>query len=227
MQVLQPVLLFLLILQTLSCIIWVRNFAAWKHSSLQLFPFYLCFIVGAETVGWILDLKSEFALAANFFKYLVIPVEYCFLLFLFYREWVHWKYRYVVLLFISLYLVSFMAETYLGWTRHLRFFSLSYTLGNLFLLITVLAFLLRLGSGKGILFIRHNPLFWMSCGMLVFYIGSFPFYGLYLFLGKTNLILFYRYQFIVTLLNCFMYTLFLIAGLWGKPKYISSFSSLH
>jgi hypothetical protein len=225
MEQLKPVLHLLLILQSLACLQWIRVRKDYFKTPLYYFGWYLLFLVIAEICGWYLNHIGDFASGAILFKFLVIPIEYCFFLGLFFKLWKSSSWRWVSPLMILCYLIAFFIESYSGLMQGLKFFSLSYTLGNLFLLVTVLLFLLRLGLTDDILFLKNNPVFWICIGLMIFYIGSFPFYGLYMYIGTTNLGLFYQYQYIVSILNCIMYFLFILAGLWGKPKFIySSFS---
>ena len=55
----------------------------------------------------------------------------------------------------------------------------------------------------------------MVTGMLLFYLGTFPFYGLYNELAK-DLSIFVPVVWVATSLNYLMYIFFTIGFIWGK-----------
>lgn len=104
------------------------------------------------------------------------------------------------------------------------FNSFSSTVGNLLLLILIWSFFIQLVSSNAILTFRRNMLFWVSLGLLLFYLGAFPYYGLRNILARDFKEVYIIYTYIVYVLDILMYVMFTISFIWGKPN-ISASSS--
>lgn len=67
--------------------------------------------------------------------------------------------------------------------------------------------------------LRKNFFFWICTGLLVFYLLTFPLFGLFKYLAvnypESILPVYFR---IMLVLDCFMYLIFAYAFLWTKPK---------
>ena len=66
-------------------------------------------------------------------------------------------------------------------------------------------------------FIQRNKMFYINIGIMLFYVGTLPFFGLYNLIVKEPEIwnIYYLY---FLLSNCLMYLLFTASFIWGKPK---------
>lgn len=78
----------------------------------------------------------------------------------------------------AIYLLTLLADMlFFNQMRKFWFSSLSYLVGNIILLILIIIFFLV--SQTGTTTYQGNMMFWTCTGLLVFYLGSLPFYGLW------------------------------------------------
>ncbi len=187
-----------------------------KGTLWQYFPFYLLFILVAETLGYISKVRNNIVFNQNLFQYVVIPVEFLFFFWLFYESFsLKWQ-KYFSLGSSLIYLSIVILNSVLLKNKVFAFFSISYTVGNLLLLIQILIFYVQLISGNELLNFRTSRLFWVSLGLLIFYLGSFPYFGLIHELYKSHYEVYLAYKNIVMVLDSVMYIMFAISFIWGK-----------
>lgn len=187
-----------------------------KGTLWQYFPFYLLFILVGETLGYISKIKNDIVLNRALFQYIVIPGEFLFFFWLFYTSFSHKWQKYFSLGSSLIYLSILILNSVLVKNKVFAFFSISYTVGNLLLLIQILIFYLQLVSSNELLNFRTNRLFWVSLGLLIFYLGTFPFFGLIHVLYKSHYEVYLVYKNIVMVLDSVMYIMFAISFIWGK-----------
>ena len=186
----------------------------WKGHYLQWFPVYLSAIVLLELLFYYVY-KTNPSVATNTIKQAQPVVEMLFLHFFFFKA-LHPKYKKMVITGAVVYSTALVLENTLLQTNTYYFQSLAYTTGNLFILIYLILFFIALVNSEQLLVFKHLTVFWIMCGLMVFYLGSFPFYGLYNELAR-NLNIFIPAAWIATSLNYCMYLLFTIGFIWGKP----------
>ncbi len=193
-----------------------------KNTHWVFFVLYLTFIVAAEMLGIYLRNTQQVYHSIHLFNYCVIPVEFLFNFWLFYVSFRASKAQKLPVLLTVLYLASWLCDIFYFSKQRFFFYSFSYTIGNLLLLILILRFFNQLVTSNAIITFRSNMQFWVSLGLLIFYLGSFPFYGLLNTMGYYYPHLTNAYYRIVFGLNCLMYLMFTISFIWGKPNLKSS-----
>jgi hypothetical protein len=204
---------YLLVPEAIAAIVGCLTYGKWKNSYLKWFVLYLCIIVVSETCNRMINIKS--GTGVNYFTLTIVPVELLFINWFFYKTLPPGK-KSVVVIGSAVYIISWLMENTFFTGTGYYFRSLSYTAGNLFIVVyTILCFIEFVNSNK-ILTYKKSVVFWIVLGMLVFYIGTFPFYGLYNELAK-NLDIFYPVAWLAISLNYCMYLLFTIGFIWGKP----------
>lgn len=214
--------LFKLILNLFEATACFAAFFYWnkvKKSHWKYFPFYLLLIFVAEIAGKYLNFAGHNILKVQLYNYFVIPLEILFFTWLFYKEFHQLRFRQLSLLMGFIYIVTWLTEMFIisknnnWWVQ-----SFSYTLGILVLIVQLLTYLYILATRDDILFIKTNMMFWVCLGLFVFYFCTLPFFGMgnYLFDHFRNIYLGYAYA--IYILNYIMYTLFIIAFIWGKPR---------
>ena len=184
----------------------------WKGHYLQWFPLYLLFVTALEFLYYYL-FKSNRP-AAYLVKQAQPIVEILFLHFFFYNVLAQ-KHKKTVITGAVVYITALVIENTLLKSNTYYFESLSYTAANLFILIYLIFFFTTLVNSEHLLVFKQLTVFWIMCGLLVFYLGTFPFYGLYNELAR-NLNIFIPAAWIATSLNYCMYLLFTIGFIWGK-----------
>lgn len=189
-----------------------------KKTYWKWFPFYLLFIVLSEGIGFILStLKMKHA-NLTYFNYFVIPVEFLFFFWLFQQAFKNLRITRIAFMCILIYICSVVIDYLFLHNSDAMFLASSYTIGNLLLLVLVFDFFYQLVTTDAILHFKENMLFWVSTGLLLFYLGSFPFYGLRNILGVNYKELYRNYGYIVYVLNILMYLMFTFSFIWGKPN---------
>lgn len=192
----------------------IITWSKWNHTYLKWFVIYLCIVTCAVAGGNILvhyKLFEPFKTLNQF----VVAFEILFIAWFFYQTASSQKQKKIIIAGSVLYLLSFVLELTMIKSNVYYFQSLSYTVGNLAVLVYIIIFFYELANSNRILNFYRQSTFWIALGMLLFYLGTFPFYGLYNELIK-NLNVFEPMAWVSTTLNYFMYIFFSIALLWGK-----------
>ncbi|MBS1772865.1 MAG: hypothetical protein JST82_08390 [Bacteroidetes bacterium] len=193
-----------------------------KKTIFAFFPYYLLFIVIAEFAGRIFKYYEMGEMNKFLYSYVVIPVEFLFFFWLFYQSFRKERYKWLPIFCMAIYLASWSIDMLLLTNKKFWFYSFSYTVGNLLLLILIFRFFMQLITTNAILHFRHNMLFWISTGLLVFFLGTFPYYGLLNTLNTKYTSLCIAYGYIVFTLNCLMYLMFTLSFVWGRQNIKSS-----
>ena len=192
-------------------------FKSLKQSYWKWFVFYLGLIVVAE-------FSSEYLLIVErksnqwIYTWIVIPIEFIFFIWLYYKYFQSSRFQIWVQSFGLMYILAFVAD--MAWLRNLQFAfsSLSYLIGSIFILLLIMFYFLRLIKDEKVLTFKKDMMFWVSTGLLVFFLGSLPFYGLWNTLMTKVPKIFNLYWMVQMFFNCLMYLFFAFAFLWGKPK---------
>lgn len=216
---------FLAVLYCCEILAFVVSIKYWRSSKEhQYFSAYLLLVCVVETAGKLAYESGDKKLNHFLFDYFMIPIEFLFFYRLYYKNGRATKLKSVPFFLMSLYLIGLVVDILFLEKRHFAFYSFSYTLGNFFLLLLILNYFYSVIRSEQILHFKSDRLFWVSIGLLIFYLGSFPFYGLRNFLWDNDKNIFTRYWCLVTSFNCIMYLFFVLSFLWGKPKLSSSSS---
>ncbi len=204
----------LVVAEVLAAVAGFVTWHKWKHSYLKWFPLYLAVIVLLETGYHVFSYFKQHEHASWMYE-VAIPVEIIFINWFFYKT-LNEKNRKLIIAGVIMYVLVMVLEKTLLSSVTYYFQSLAYTVGNLFILIYLILFFIQLVKSEKILAFNELTSFWIGCGLLVFYLGSFPFYGLYNELAK-NINIFMPIAWVATFLNYCMYLLFIIGFIWGKP----------
>ena len=181
------------------------------------FPFYFLFIVICETIGNWSRVNNHFQLNQILYQFLVIPTEFVFFFWIFYKSFKkNWQKKMSILFVIIYLLVTVINSLFLG-NKTFVFYSISYTTGNLLLLVQIIIYFLQLMNSSDLLKFKTNILFWVSLGLLIFYLGTFPYFGLINILYKDYTDIYLIYRDVVMVLDAVMYLMFAISFIWGKP----------
>ena len=190
-----------------------------KNSYWKWFPVYLAVIVVIEVLGKLLRLYfGPASWNTHLYIYFGIPIQFLFFFWLFSKQADAKKKRVMFIIPALVYIGAWVIERiFLAETR-LWFTSFSYTIGNLLLVVLLINYLLKFINSDDILNYKQNMMFWVSVGLAVFYLGTFPFYALRNTLYYNYNGIFVVYQSIQLILDCLMYLIFALAFIWGKPK---------
>lgn len=209
----------LIFFELLACIAGLCSFRKLKKSYWKWFPLYLAFIVTVEiATQYLRGVSNGIILIANIYRFVGIPFQFLFFFWLLSRQEESSREKTPALWGCIIYLVCWVADTFYIGNIKLWFSSFSYTAGNIILVALIIRFLLKFMNSKEILHYKSSIIFWVTTGMLVFYLGTLPFYGLRNTLYYNYKDIFWIYSYIQLILDCLMYILFTIAFLWGRPK---------
>lgn len=209
-------MLTLLFCQGLAAMLSLIKWNELKTSHFKYLSMYLVFIFLSELTGFLLGEFGSKRINQDYYNFIVIPIEF---LFFFWLYLMHAKSNYlrnVIFKSVVIYLSVFFIENF--FLSEKSFLSISYMFGSFFLLIIIFGYLfwfIRKGDLENI---RFNPLIYISIGLLVFYMGSFPYYGLKNYLWTEYKVIGNNYWYVVTSLNCFMYCMFTISLLCNYQK---------
>ena len=215
-------LLLRILLNLFELLACVTGFLHWKRVQQTIWKWFVLYLavivlaeIGLEYIGYALDLTE---INISITVYFLIPFEFLFFLLLFYFWFDKRKARLWILACIIIYIISFVVDIVFLRETRFWFFSFSYTIGNAVLLIAEFLFFNRFINSREILHYRTSMMFWTGTGLLIFYMGSLPFYALWNTLVVHYPNVFNNYWIVVMCLNCIMYLFFCFAFIWGKPK---------
>jgi hypothetical protein len=182
------------------------------------FVIYLGILSILDIAGLYLLKVKLWDLNALLYKYLDFPYQFIFL-FWYLSKNIGVKRR-KLLLFVSIiiYVVAWVLEyEFISKQKH-GWMSLSFSVAGLILIILIFIYFFKLIKSEEILKFYEKQSFWICLGTLMYYLCSFPFYGMgnYLYQKSPELHLIY-FQ-IVLLLATTMYLLFVASFIWGKEK---------
>jgi hypothetical protein len=203
---------YLLAVEILAALVGCITCKKWNGSYLKFFVFYLCIIVISESCNRLIDIRTQ--IGVNYFTIIIVPIEILFMNWFFYKSLSQNK-KILIIIGAALYIISWIVENTLFAKSGYYFRSLSYTIGNLFIAIYAMLYFIEFVNSNKVLTYKKSVVFWIVLGILLFYVGTFPFYGLYNELAK-KLDIFYPVAWVAISLNYCMYLLFTIGFIWGK-----------
>ncbi|MBP6039275.1 MAG: hypothetical protein KA523_03635 [Flavobacterium sp.] len=210
----QPELLKLLIcLEFISAIVGLFYLLKNKGTYWVWFIFYLNFIFVfdffSEEISSFLKIKKQY-----YFAYIIFPIQFIFF---------YWLYAIKSLKKISLfwsftiiYFLSFIPiELYFSKLKVV--YSFNIVIGTILLMVLIFMEFFKQIKNDDILEFSKNKMFYINIGLVLFYVGTLPFFGLYnLLIKEIEIWNGYYLYFMVS--NCIMYLLFAASFIWGKVK---------
>lgn len=197
--------IFTIISGIIGLFLWKKE----KGNYWYVFPIFLVILGSLDFIGTFS--KNNI----NYYSYFVIPFQILFYIWLFSKEKSIPKWLPIV--GVVVYLFSFIGQTYL-FNNTTTFSSLSYIIGNFVLLILILRYLYSLSTSEKILYFTKEKMFWVSVGLLVFWLGSLPYFGLYNYLRLNYFSILISYTWLVVILDYLMYSLFICGFIWARKS---------
>lgn len=212
----------------LFCCEWVAvitGIAAWKqvrNTRYKYFVAYLLFIAVGELVAFNIGHHVSTTINARLYNWLIIPIEFLFYYWFYYgllTKPLHKKYCVV----FAMASIVFRILEYTVWSNEkFSFSSLSYLISSVFLIALVMIYLAKFIRSDNIIYYHRHLDFWVTLGLLVYFLGSFPLYAFYNYLYIVENDFFIGYWKIQMILNMLMYLIFSFAFIWTgiKHKYL-------
>ena len=145
--------------------------------------------------------------------YNVINFTYLFFLFKYYLS--NRKNKVLVTIFLIMYLLVFLINGF--FENYLTDFQrLPYILAALFLIITIVLYFIEVLNSEKVLFANKSLIFWISVGLLIYFVGIIPFRFLrnyYEYLTDATI-----YFLVIFSLTVIMNICFIIGFIWSNKK---------
>ena len=202
----------LLGIEFLTAIIAFAYFFKLKSTYWKWFCVYLIFIFLQEFY-WYFNSHFYDIRKQEYYGLFGIPIQYLFFYWLFAMKSL--KRKKLFLSFSVIYLLTIVAELFLNALDIV--YSLNLTVGTLLICVLVVMEFIKQIQTDNILKFSTNKMFYINLGVILFYIGTYPFFAFYDILNleayKSIGDLYYLY-FKISI--CLMYILFICSFIWGK-----------
>lgn len=211
----QTVVLF----EFLALLFGLIYYKKYFKTNLKYFLFLLILTFGIELYYTISKTISGKA-PNNALVYNILDlIKYCYYFFLFYTFVKRIRFRKIILSIGIVYLLSVIIE--FGFVINLNesnaFNSYSFSFGALLLAISIGLYIIELLKSDEVLFIKKSLLFWISSGLLIYYVGALPFFISFRFLSSEELANSGMYiLYILFSLGIIMNSCFIFGFLWSK-----------
>lgn len=209
MEILRCILLFV---ELLAGIVALYYFFQLKNTYWKWFSIYLIFIAIQEVVSYSIISKN----INNYYVYFGIPLQFLFLFWLYAYKSLNNKILYATssIIYLATY---FPIELYFKEKYVLN--KINMTIGTSILIILVIMEFLKQIKNDDILLFKENKMFYINTGVILFYIGTYPFWGFFdIILRQENKTILTFYSFYFILSNIIMYLLFTASFIWGKHR---------
>jgi len=206
--------------QFATAILGTIFFYKYKKTGLKYFIFLIWYIVINEYIGiyYTANISTHNVIIYNIYS----VINFTFFLLLYRHFIINKKHKKWILVFLLTYLIIFVIngffENYMTNSQ-----SLPYIIAASFVIISITLYFIQLLNSENVLHVRKNLLFWISIGLLLYFVGNIPFRILrnyyasagenpqdYSMLFSLNLIL-------VIIMNI----CFIIGFIWSNKKQLS------
>ncbi|WP_438710368.1 hypothetical protein ACSTS3_15305 [Aquimarina muelleri] len=163
---------FGILIELISAIIGSIFYYKYKTTFLKFFAFLLWYTALNEISGILI---REYISKYNAIIYnIYYCINFTYLL-LIYRHYINnIKYRKLIFAFILIYyivlIINSFFENYL-----IEFQSVPYIMAATFIITSISIYFVEILNTEKVLYVKKNLLFWISVGLLLFYIGNIPF----------------------------------------------------
>ena len=184
------------------------------------FPWFLIVVGIQDGLGLLINKTLAVAYPKlNFYYYqlFVIPFQVLYYFWLINRNIITNKRIYYI--GSGVFILSVVIECFSSFKLQDYYFSsFSYMIANILMLVHIMRYFYQLSKSDRILFFYKERMFWVSLGLLIFWLGSLPFFGIfdYLFINYQTIgTIYYK---VVIIFNYLMCTCFLISFIWAAKE---------
>ncbi len=205
----------LLGIEFISALIAFIYFPKIKHTYWKWFAIYLMFVCFQEYF-WKFQTFFSLPIRKGYFTFLGIPIQLLFFYWLYARKSL--KNNKLFYVFISIYLLTYIPFG-IFFKEIDAIYSINLTIGTILLIVLIVLEFIKQIKNDDILKFKENKMFYINLGIILFYVGCYPFHSFYLELLKapyTHLWNMYYLYFLIA--NCIMYLLFTASLIWGKHQ---------
>jgi hypothetical protein len=205
---------FVVLCEWISFVCWASVYKKLTLLKDKLLVFYLGLIAATELLNFLFSDKLDDFLNYTI-RYFIIPMQFVFLLFfLLYSP--HKKKNILMSVFILTYIFFFIVENVRLFVLPVNFDSLSYGIGNLLLIISLIIALMDIFNELNFTAVNQHSTFLIYAGLIIFYIGSFPYENFrnYFWSKPSYYNTAYFLHYLSQAFNCIMYLMFAYAVKW-------------
>lgn len=208
---------------------WVLNFfefgavvaglLSWKkikHTYWQWLLVYLIIVLVNEMAGKYLNHIQLSGINQQLYRY-TAPIRFVLLLHVLMKP-LGMRIRNIAKQMFALYIMLFLAEQFVLPVSYFKTSMLSLFIGYVTLLVLCMAYLVKLIQSDAILHFQTDMHFWLSVGLLLFYVIFMPFHTARTSLNNHYPDVFLMYWYVQMGAACIMYVCFTILFVWGKPS---------
>jgi hypothetical protein len=195
---------------------------AWKqvkNTRYKYFLGYLLFIAVGELVAHYCVREGHVSITKFLTHWVLIPTEFFFFYWFYHRclhKRLHKKY---CVAFAAVSIVFRILEFTVWRDEKFSFSSLSYLVSSVFLIALMMLYLAQFMRSDNIIHYHRHFDFWVTLGLLVYYLGSFPLFAFYNYLHSVEPDFFFGYWRIQMFLNILMYLIFSFSFIWTGFKH--------
>lgn len=203
----------LLIAEFLSALVGIIYLFKLKKSYWKWFSIYLV-VIFIQEYFWITGNSIYFMSNVEYYVFFGIPFQYIFLYWLYALKSL--KKRNLFLLCSVVYIVTIGLA--IGFVELSKVLTFSINIGTIILTVLVVLEFIKQIKNDDILRFRENKMFYINTGMILFYIGTYPYlvFGNELYTNYRGIYDIYDIYFLIA--NYIMYLLFAASFIWGKAE---------
>lgn len=203
----------LLISQLISVIIGLLYLFKRKTSYWRWFSVYLG-IIFLQEYFWMQSISIDKQYRIAYYVFIGVPLEYLFFYWLYALK--SQKSKKLFILSVSIYVIAVLVSAL--YKNVDEVFSISVNVGTMILIVLIILEFIKQIKTDDILQFKENRMFYINLGLILFYIGNYPFhiFGPELYANHLDIWNAYYFYFLTT--NILMYILFSIAFIWGKTR---------
>ena len=204
--------LILVIISTLISILFYKKLEpVW----LRFFTWFMLFTILVQIVGYIYSL--DFKKSNHFIFNIYLLIQFLFYFGIFYKTFQTKKLKLLAIL-ASIGFIVYSFSNFLYEPGFYTFDTSSNTLGSVLTIIFCLLYFVSLFKSEEFINYFKIPMFWISTGLLFFFVGNFMYLSFIDYIIKYNLDKSGSvYWFIMITLNLLLYSLFSIGFLSNHP----------
>lgn len=201
----------LVVIQFITALIGTVYFFKLKKIYWKWFSIYLIIIFIQESF-WKFNVSIERQYRIAYYVFFGVPLQYLFLYWLCALKSLKNK----ILFFLSVIAYVLIIGISLFLKNINEVFSISISIGTIILIVLIILEFIKQIKTDNILKFKENKMFYINIGLILFYVGSYPFHVLGPELHKNYLDIWNIYFTYFLIANCSMYLLFSASFIWGK-----------
>ncbi|WP_298140836.1 hypothetical protein [Flavobacterium sp.] len=198
----------------LSAFLGILFYNKVKSTYWKYFAWY-CILIFLNEVISLFVLKNYLEFKKYFFDIYAIPIQFIFFFWLYALK----SLKNVTLFKFSIfiYFISFLPHLFYE-KEHGLINSMSYTIACLILLVLCVLEFKKQVISDDIIYFKTNKMFYINLGVLLFYVGTMPFYAFMQYFYNNHPVVFVVYKYYSISVGILMYLLFSASFIWGKSK---------